>query len=157
MNWGHLKMSKKDNNIQSNLNNFDNLQDLLEVIISLQGRQIFPNDILCEIVMKKKQNPTDYVKAYNLCDEEHSMSEIAEIINVKPGTLSPILTEWKEKGIIYEIKKKGGKFYKRLYRLELPKNYKQKEKTDAKQGTQNIPTEDSSSVGIEQTGANPDV
>lgn len=119
-------MSKKDDNMQLNLCNSDNIQDLLEVIISLQGHQIFPNNTLCEIVMKKKQNPADYVRAYNLCDGEHSMSEIAKIINVKPGTLSPILAEWKEKGIIYEIKKKGGKFYKRLYRLELPKDHKQK-------------------------------
>lgn len=112
------------NNILQNSDPVDNLQDLLQISISLQARQVFPNDSLCKIVMKSKRNPEDYVKAYNLCDGEHTMSQIASAINVKPGTLSPILAEWREIGIIYEISKKGGKFYKRLYRLEIPKSIK---------------------------------
>jgi len=61
------------------------------------------------------------VKAYNLCDREHSISQIANAIKVKRGTLSPILSEWENLSIIYEVIKKGGRFYNKLYRLEMPK------------------------------------
>ena len=87
-------------------------------MITLLGRLVYPPEKLREIVVKwKKKNPEDYVKAYNLCDGEHTVSQIANAIRVDPGTLSPILSGWKELGIIYETTKKGGQFYKRLYRL----------------------------------------
>ncbi|MEX2193017.1 MAG: hypothetical protein WD717_06530 [Nitrosarchaeum sp.] len=137
-------MSKNDDNIQPSSNCLDNLQNMMETLISLQGRQTFSNDMICEIVMKGKQNPEDYVKGYNLCDGEHSMSEVAEIIKITLGTLSPILADWKEKGIIYEIKKKGGKFYKKLYSIKPPKT-KQKNKQN-KLSSENISTETDTSM-----------
>jgi DNA-binding Lrp family transcriptional regulator len=48
-------------------------------------------------------------------DGEKSLSEIAKVIGVALGTLSPILKEWEELGIIYEVEKPGGKFYKKLF------------------------------------------
>lgn len=94
---------------------------MFETMISLLGRLIYPPKELTATVMWKKRNPEEYVKAYNLCDGEHTLSQIADAINVSPGTLSPILAEWKELSIIYEVAKKGGKFYKKLYKLEMPK------------------------------------
>lgn len=64
---------------------------------------------------KKKQNPNRYIAGYNACDGEHTVSQIAQIINVTPGTLTPILQEWEELGIIREIEKPGGRFYKKLF------------------------------------------
>jgi DNA-binding MarR family transcriptional regulator len=43
------------------------------------------------------------------------VSEIATIIGVTPGTLSPILSEWEELGIIYEVERPNGKFYKKIF------------------------------------------
>jgi len=99
----------------------ESVQPMFETMISLLGRLVYPPKELTAIVMWKKRNPEEYVKAYNLCDGEHTVSQIADAINVSPGTLSPILSEWEELGIIYEVTKKGGKFYKKLYKLETPK------------------------------------
>ena len=99
----------------------ESMQPMFETMISLLGRLVYPPKELRTIVMKWKKKPEDYVKAYNLCDGEHTLSQIADEINVTPQTLSPILSEWEELGIIYEVTKKGGKFYKKLYKLEMPK------------------------------------
>lgn len=96
-------------------------QGVYEAMITLLGRLVFPPDQLTKIVMKGKRNPEDYVRGYNLCDGEHTLTQVASEIHVTPGTLSPIMSEWKDAGIIYEVVKKGGKFYKRLYKLEVPK------------------------------------
>ena len=93
-----------------------------EAIVALIGRQVFPPEELKKIIMKKKKKPEDYIRIYNLCDGSHSLTEIADKIKISIGTISPILAEWKEIGIIYEIEKSGGKkYYKRLYPLEEPK------------------------------------
>jgi len=86
-----------------------------EVIISLIGRIAFTPDKVREIVTIRKQNPENYIKGYNACDGKHTLSEIATIIGVTPGTLSPILSEWEDIGIIYEAEKPKGKFYKKLF------------------------------------------
>jgi len=97
------------------------VQPLLETMTSLLGRLVFPEEKLRGIVTWKKRKPEAYVKAFNLCDGEYTVTQIADEIGVKQPTLSPILTEWKELDIIYEVTKSGGKFYKRLYRLGMPK------------------------------------
>lgn len=99
-------------------------QGVYEAMITLLGRLVFPPDQLAKIVMKGKRAPEDYVRGYNLCDGEHTLTQIASEIHVTPGTLSPIMSEWKDTGIIYEVVKKGGKFYKRLYKVDLPKAQK---------------------------------
>jgi len=86
-----------------------------EIIISLLGRLVFKPEDIRKIVTAKKQQPQNYIKGYNACDGNHSLSEIAKIVGVTKGTLSPILAEWEEIGIIYEVEKRGGKFYKKLF------------------------------------------
>lgn len=86
-----------------------------EVIISLLGRMAFTPDRIREIVIKKKRNPQGYIDGYNACDGNHNVNEIANIVGVKQNTLSPILQEWKESGILYEVDKPKGTFYKRLF------------------------------------------
>jgi len=88
-----------------------------EVIISLLGRIAFEKNEVKAIVTSKKKNPEKYVEGYNACDGNHSLSKIAEIVSVKPGTLSPILAEWEEIGIIRETEKTGGRFYKKLFSI----------------------------------------
>ena len=88
-----------------------------EVIISLLGRIAFKPEEVRRIVTYKKQNPENYIKGYNACDGKHSLSEIARIVGVTPGTLSPILAEWEEIGIVYEVERPGGKFYKKIFSI----------------------------------------
>ncbi len=88
-----------------------------EVIISLIGRLAFKKEEIKEIVTRKKQNPDKYIEGYNACDGTHTVTEIANIIGVKQQTLSPILQEWEELGVIYEVEKTKGKFYKKLFPL----------------------------------------
>ena len=88
-----------------------------EIIISLLGRIAFSKEEVREIVTKKKQNPHKYVEGYNACDGERSLSEIAKIVGVTSGTLSPILREWEEQGIIFETDRPGGRFYKKIFPL----------------------------------------
>jgi len=85
-----------------------------EIIISLLGRIAFTKDEVRKIVTHRKRNPEKYVEGYNACDGDHSLSEIAEVIGVSKGTLSPILADWEEAGILYEIDRPKGKYVKRL-------------------------------------------
>jgi DNA-binding MarR family transcriptional regulator len=90
-----------------------------EVIISLLGRIAFTSekihDIVVKKVVKKKQNPQGYIAAYNACDGNHNVNELAIIASVDQSTLSPILQEWEDLGIIYESYKPKGRFYKKLF------------------------------------------
>lgn len=93
-----------------------------EIIISLLGRVAFKKDEVRELIVRKKQKEKQqkYIEGYNACDGEHSLSDIAKVIGVVPGTLSPILKEWEEQGIIFEVKKQeeekgGGKFYRKIF------------------------------------------
>ncbi|WXG46769.1 MAG: hypothetical protein WED05_08960 [Candidatus Atabeyarchaeum deiterrae] len=87
-----------------------------EIIISLLGRLVFkPESVRNIVTARKKQDPERYINGYNACDGNHSLSQIAEIVGVKEPTLSPILAEWEEVGIIYEIERPGGKFYRKLF------------------------------------------
>jgi len=88
-----------------------------EIIISLLGRMAFDKKEVRNLVTEKKRNPEGYVEGYNACDGNRSVSDLTEIIGVTQGTLSPILSDWEEIGIIYEVEKKGGKFYKKLFPL----------------------------------------
>lgn len=88
-----------------------------EVIISLLGRVAFTEDRIRETVISRKQKPEKYIEGYNACDGDHTLSDIAKIIGVTPSTLSPILKEWEEFGIIYEVQRPKGKFYHKLFPL----------------------------------------
>jgi len=51
-------------------------------------------------------------------DGSKSVTELADIvIGVKQGTLSPIVAQWADIGIIYEVEKTGGKLYKNLFKI----------------------------------------
>jgi hypothetical protein len=80
-----------------------------EIIIALLGRMAFKTDEIRAIITERKRTPEKYILGYNACDGNHSLSEIAELVGVVPGTLSPILVDWEQVGIIYEIEKSGGK------------------------------------------------
>jgi Fic family protein len=86
-----------------------------DAIIALLGRIAFKEDDLRKIVTRKKKNPGRYIQGYNTCDGRHTVTQIATVIGVKRPTVVPILQEWEELGIIREVEKPGGKFYKKLF------------------------------------------
>jgi len=86
-----------------------------EIMISLLGRLAFKKEEIKDIVTRKKQNPERYIEGYNSCDGNHTVTELANVIGVKQPTLSPILQEWEELGIIFEVERPKGKFYKKLF------------------------------------------
>jgi DNA-binding MarR family transcriptional regulator len=88
-----------------------------EVLISLLGRMAFGNKRVREIVTSRKKTPERYIKGYNACDGNHTVTEIASIVGVKQATLSPILRDWEDEGIIFEVRRPKGKFYKGLFKL----------------------------------------
>lgn len=88
-----------------------------EIIISLLGRMAFSKEEVRNIVTHKKRNPEKYIEGYNACDGNHSVSDIAKIVGVSVPTISVILNEWEDTGIIREVEKGGGKFYKNLFQI----------------------------------------
>jgi DNA-binding MarR family transcriptional regulator len=86
-----------------------------ETIISLLGRMAFKKEEIKEIVTRKKKNPERYIEGYNTCDGNHTVTELASVVGVKQPTLSPILQEWEELGIVFEVESPTGKSYKKLF------------------------------------------
>jgi DNA-binding MarR family transcriptional regulator len=92
-----------------------------ETIIVLLGRLAFKEDDVKRIVTyKKKQNPEKYVDGYNACDGKHTVSQIASDVGVDQSTATPILQQWENAGIVFEVenpesKKGGGKFYRKIF------------------------------------------
>lgn len=126
----------------------DNITKKDQIMISLLGRLAYPEDGLKDIITRNKRNPNAYIRGYNSCDGKNNVSVIAKVIGVSQPTVTPILKEWENMGIIFETESsKGGKKYMKLYPLPNPK-----EKT--------IPIQDtpeSTEISEIQTQASPDV
>ncbi|MHA1410207.1 MAG: winged helix-turn-helix domain-containing protein [Candidatus Odinarchaeia archaeon] len=90
-----------------------------EIIISLLGRKIFKEEEIREIIIKNKKNELkdNYVKGYNSCDGSKTITQLSNIIGVSQPTLSGVIKEWEEEGIVYEIYKPGGKYYKKILKI----------------------------------------
>lgn len=88
-----------------------------EIIISLLGRMAFNKEEVRNIVVYKKRNPEKYIEGYNACDGNHSVSDIAGIVGVSVPTISVILNEWEDVGVIREVERTGGKFYRNLFQI----------------------------------------
>jgi DNA-binding MarR family transcriptional regulator len=93
-----------------------------ETIIVLLGRMVFKQEDVRQIVTyKKKGNPEKYVWGYNACDGKHTVSEIATVVGVDQSTATPVLQQWEDAGIVFEVenpdtgKKGGGKFYRKIF------------------------------------------
>jgi hypothetical protein len=104
-----------------------------DIIISLLGRMVFSPEKIREILTKnKKKDPEKYVVGYNACDGIKNVNDLAEIIGVDQSTLSPILLQWEDIGIIYEVKKQKNKLYKKLYPIEVKKTTPKKPTAEIK-------------------------
>ena len=86
-----------------------------ESVITLLGRIAFKSEQIRDIVRKGKRNPNAYVKVYNACDGNRTVTQLAKIAGVSQPTMTSVLKQWIQQGIIYEVQRSGGKFYKKLY------------------------------------------
>lgn len=86
-----------------------------EIVISLLGRIAFTEEKVRDIVTGRRQNPERYVEGYNACNGENTVSQVARVVGVSQPMMTTVLRQWEEIGIIYEVDKKGGKFYKKLF------------------------------------------
>ena len=95
----------------------ENIRRQNEVIISLLGRLVFNEDKVIELVTanKKENLKIKYIEGYNSCDGKKSQTEIAKVVGVSQSTLSPIINEWVELGIVYEISRANRKYYRKLF------------------------------------------
>lgn len=87
----------------------------LETLIKLIGKFAFGKEEVKNIVIYKKGSKAKtYIESYNSCDGSHSVAELSKIAGVKPQTISPILQQWEDKGIVY--KAENGR-YKKLFSI----------------------------------------
>jgi len=90
-----------------------------EVIISLLARNknILGIEIIQSIVTKNKHDPKNYLKAYNSCNGENGVTDIAKIAGVKQPTITPILKKWCDEGILFNLGTVTKPLYKGLLKL----------------------------------------
>jgi len=81
----------------------DNVEVLIkqnEVIISLLGRMVFPEEKLIVMIQKNSKKPKELLKAYNLCNGKLTIAEIAKKSGVADTSLGQAILKWKKNGII---------------------------------------------------------
>lgn len=89
------------------------------VIISLLTKQVFGEEKIKQIITKdKRKGPEAYVKGYNACDGTRSVNDLAKVVGVTAGTLSPVLQDWEKKGLIYDVGNPSKPLYVRLINLK---------------------------------------
>lgn len=69
-------------------------------IISLLGRIAFPEEKLIAIIQKNSNKPIELLNAYNLCNGELTLSEIAKKSGIASQGLGQTILKWKKNGII---------------------------------------------------------
>jgi len=111
---GGMKSAVSSSSLSADLNRIIQQN---EVIITLLGRVAFEEEEIRQIVKRKKKNPEKYVEAYNACDGEHTVSQLAEIAKVSQPNMTNVLKLWKESCIIYEVERPKGKFYRKLFAI----------------------------------------
>jgi hypothetical protein len=72
--------------------------ELLRILIQLNGRQAFPPETLREIVGGGRN-----VEAYNLCDGNRTQAEVVKAAKVDQGQFSKTATRWAQEGVLFKL------------------------------------------------------
>jgi len=89
-----------------------------EIIISLLGRMAFPEDELKKLITSNSKKPDILLKAYNLCDGNTGLTEIARKASISQPSLTEAIKRWVEMGIVIKhVNKSNQVFPQRLYKL----------------------------------------
>jgi hypothetical protein len=100
-------------------------QDYLKAILATVARQAFPPAQLAEMVTSNVGGEKQ-IAAYNLCDGDHSQSQIASAAGLDKGSLSRSISRWTELGIVIRIG--GGAEQKPVHVYRLPSEYSGKKR-----------------------------
>lgn len=85
------------------MNEHDDYSELIKqnkIIIALLGKIAFPDNKLKSMIQKKSKKPNEILKAYNLCNGELTITEIAKQSGIAQQSLSEAITKWEQLGII---------------------------------------------------------
>ena len=82
------------------MGDFQELKKQNKIIISLLGRIVFPQEKLISIIQKNSKKPKEIVKAYNLCNGELTIAEIAKKSGIAAQGLGQTILKWERLGII---------------------------------------------------------
>lgn len=74
----------------------------LKAILATVARQTFPPDVLAKMVAPKGAGDKQ-VAAFNLCDGEHTQSEIAAAVSLDKSNFSKLISRWVEQGIVIRV------------------------------------------------------
>lgn len=76
-----------------------NENDLLRCLVHLVGRAAIPPDTVLDVIGSGKKQ----LKAFNLCDGSHTLTEIARKTKISQGNLSRTVSRWSQHGIVFWI------------------------------------------------------
>ena len=77
-------------------------ESYLRAILSTVARQAFPPSRLVELLAPTSRGEKQ-VAAYNLCDGEHTQSQIASAVGIDKSDLSKAIAKWIEHGIVFRV------------------------------------------------------
>ncbi len=73
-----------------------------ELMISLLGRIAFENDELKSLIQKGAKKPVQILKAYNLCDGQTPITDIAIKAGITQPSLTVAIEKWEKLGIVFK-------------------------------------------------------
>jgi hypothetical protein len=80
----------------------ETIEALLRAVLSVTGRQSFPQDRLVEIVLFKGAGKKQLM-AFNMCDGTKGQAEIAKKLKIDSGNFSRTVSRWVDEGIVFRI------------------------------------------------------
>jgi DNA-binding MarR family transcriptional regulator len=75
------------------------IEQLIASLIQVIGRAALPPDKISEFVGRGRAQ----LRAFNMCDGNHTQIEIAKKLRIDQGQLSRTLTRWVENGIAFRV------------------------------------------------------
>lgn len=92
----------------------------LKAILATVARQTFPPERLAELITANTGGEKQRA-AFNLCDGNHTQSEIADAVRLDKGSLSRSISRWIDLGIVIRVG--DGTEAKPTHVYPLPKEY----------------------------------
>jgi len=80
----------------------ETVEALLRAVLSVAGRQAFPQDRLIEIVLFKGAGEKQ-LRAFNMCDGAKGQAEIAKALKIDRGNFSRTVSRWIDEGIVFRL------------------------------------------------------
>jgi DNA-binding MarR family transcriptional regulator len=91
---------------QNEITIMSNQEAYLRAILATVGRQAFRPEALAELVAPTAGSEKQ-IAAYNLCDGEHTQTEIALAAKLDRSNLSKLIAKWEGLGIVFRLSDGG--------------------------------------------------